>query len=139
MGIRETMVDDSLKAELLRLNQKLLDSIASGDWATYAELCDPTLTCFEPEANGQLVEGLDFHRFYFQLPPAKTPATTTMASPHVRIMGDVAVISYVRLNQRVTGDGAPVTRAVEETRVWQKKNGVWKHVHFHRSKPTSEG
>lgn len=122
--------------ELLRLNQKLLDSIAQADWATYEALCDPTLTCFEPEAMGQLVEGMEFHRFYFQLPGAAKPFNTTMASPHVRVMGDVAVISYVRLNQRVGADGTPSTRAVEETRVWQKQNGAWKHVHFHRATPT---
>ena len=31
--------------------------------------------------------------------------TTTISSPHVRIMGDVAVIAYVRLTQRVGEDG----------------------------------
>jgi ketosteroid isomerase-like protein len=126
----------STTEELLRLNQRLLDSIASADWKAYLELCDPSLTCFEPEAAGQLVEGMEFHRFYFQLPGATAPFNTTMASPHVRVMGDVAIISYVRLNQRVGSDGAPSTRAVGETRVWQKQNGVWKHVHFHRSMPT---
>lgn len=124
---------ESVTQELLRLNQKLLDSIANADWASYAESCDPTLTCFEPEALGQLVTGMEFHRFYFQLGPAKTPHNTTMASPHVRVMGDVAIVSYVRLNQRVDADGASSVRAVEETRVWQKQNGKWKHVHFHRS------
>ena len=28
-------------------------------------LCDPHLTAFEPEALGNLVEGLEFHKFYF--------------------------------------------------------------------------
>ena len=126
---------NDISAEILALNQRLLDSIARADWATYETLCDPTLTCFEPEAMGQLVGGMEFHRFYFQLPGATEPHNTTMASPHVRIMGDVAVISYVRLNQRVLVDGTPVTRAVEETRVWQKQAHVWKHVHFHRSVP----
>jgi calcium/calmodulin-dependent protein kinase (CaM kinase) II len=125
-------VADATTAELLRLNQRLLDCIAAGDWKTYEGMCDPSLTCFEPEAMGQLVEGLGFHHFYFQLGGADKPNHTTMASPHVRIMGEVAVVSYVRLNQRVT-DGTPTTRAVMETRVWQKQNGVWKHVHFHRS------
>ena len=127
---------DTLPQELLRLNQKLLDSIVEGDWKQYVELCDPTLTCFEPEAMGQLVAGMDFHQFYFQLKATPAPHETTMASPHVRVMGDVAVVSYVRLNQRVLPDGSPVTRSVEETRVWQKQSGVWKHVHFHRSAPT---
>src|ERR1700686_94852 len=123
---------DTLTQELLRLNQKLLDSIAHGDWQAYEDLCDPTLTCFEPEAMGQLVAGLEFHKFYFHFGGAKAPHNTTMASPHVRLMGDVAVISYVRLNQRVNA-GVASTSAVMETRVWQKQNGVWKHVHFHRS------
>lgn len=127
---------DAITQELLDLNQKLLDSIARSDWKMYEQLCDPKLTCFEPEAMGQLVEGMAFHRFYFQLPGATEPFNTTMASPHVRIMGDVAVISYVRLNQRVAADGTPTSKAVEETRVWRKQNGVWKHVHFHRSNPT---
>ncbi len=54
-------------AELLQLNQKLLECIAQGDWAAYQELCDPSLTAIEPESHGQIVEGLAFHRFYFDL------------------------------------------------------------------------
>jgi hypothetical protein len=124
---------DTITQELLKLNQKLLESIARADWQVYRELCDPTLTCFEPEAMGQLIAGMEFHHFYFELGGAVGACNTTMASPHVRVMGDVAVISYVRLNQSVDGEGSPVTRAVEETRIWQKQNGAWKHVHFHRS------
>jgi len=30
-----------------------------------SKLVDPQLTCFEPETCGNLIEGLDFHRFYF--------------------------------------------------------------------------
>ena len=29
------------------------------------KICDPGLTSFEPEGLGNLVEGMDFHRFYF--------------------------------------------------------------------------
>lgn len=119
--------------ELLQLNQKLLDSIATADWASYRELCDPSLTCFEPEALGHLVEGLPFHEFYFKLGGAQGVHNTTMSSPHVRILGDVAVLSYVRLNQRVAGDGPPTTASVAETRVWQRQSDGWRHVHFHRS------
>jgi calcium/calmodulin-dependent protein kinase (CaM kinase) II len=125
---------DPLTEELLRLNARLLDSIARADWATYQELCDPTLTAFEPEAVGQLVEGMDFHHFYFKLGGVQGPYHTTMAAPKVRVMGDVAVLTYVRLNQRVGAQG-PVTSSVEETRVWQRQDGRWRHVHFHRSAP----
>jgi calcium/calmodulin-dependent protein kinase (CaM kinase) II len=83
------------------------------------------------------VEGLDFHRYYFELPSGgdpPTPKTTTMSSPHVRLLGDdAAVVSYVRLNQRINAAGEPVVTAVEETRVWERIEGQWQHVHFHRS------
>jgi calcium/calmodulin-dependent protein kinase (CaM kinase) II len=119
--------------ELLALNQRLLESIAGGDWTVYQELTDPTLTAFEPEGRGQLVEGLDFHRFYFELGGIKFRHKTTMASPRVRLMGDVAVVTCVRLVQRLSSDGEPETLAFEETRVWQRREGRWRHVHFHRS------
>lgn len=126
---------------LLNLSQSLLDSIVEGNWQAYAELCDESLTCFEPEARGHLVEGLAFHQFYFEGPPGAAPASpkrvhTTMASPNVRIMGDSAIVCYTRLTQVFDAANAPVTKAVEETRVWQKIDGQWKHVHFHRSLPT---
>ncbi len=120
-------------AEILQLNEKLLDCIAQGDWAMYQELCDPSLTAIEPESHGQVVEGLAFHRFYFDLGGIRGRHHTTMAAPKVRIMGDVAVLTYSRLVQRLSPDGLPVTAATAETRVWQRRNGQWKHVHFHRS------
>jgi calcium/calmodulin-dependent protein kinase (CaM kinase) II len=126
-------MSDSMTQELLRLNQRLLDCIAEGDWATYQELCDPSLTAVEPEAPGQVVEGLAFHRFYFDLGGVHGRHQTTMASPRVRLLGDVAVIAYVRLVQRLGPDGTPLTVASAETRVWQRQQGRWRSVHVHRS------
>ncbi|MEZ6134325.1 MAG: DUF4440 domain-containing protein [Pirellulaceae bacterium] len=123
------------QATLINLTKCLLDSIVEGNWEAYAKLCDPTLTCFEPEALGNLVEGMDFHRYYFELERRGTPSkvNTTLARPHVRLMGDTAIVSYVRLVQLTGTDGVPMTKAFEETRVWQQQNGTWLHVHFHRS------
>jgi Calcium/calmodulin dependent protein kinase II association domain len=119
--------------ELLELSQQLLDAIAHGDWAAYEKLCDPGLTAFEPESRGQLVEGLEFHHFYFRLGGARGPNATTMCQPRVRVLGEVAVVTYVRLNQRVGLDGQPGVASFEETRIWQRQGETWKHVHFHRS------
>jgi ketosteroid isomerase-like protein len=124
---------DSISEELLRLTQRLLNAIATAQWSVYEELCDPSLTCFEPEASGQLVQGMEFHHFYFKLGAGQRERNTTICSPHVRVLGDVAIVSYVRLNQRVLTDGAPVTHAFEETRIWHRVGDRWRHVHFHRS------
>jgi calcium/calmodulin-dependent protein kinase (CaM kinase) II len=119
--------------QILDLNQRLLSSIAEADWETYAELCDPTLTAFEPEARGQLVEGMDFHGFYFEQGGPSSPHNTTVCSPHVRLLDNAAVVCYVRLVQSLDGAGKPITTRSEETRVWHCKEGIWRHVHFHRS------
>lgn len=130
----KSAVNEATRNELLELNGRLLESIAGGDWATYRELCDESLTAFEPEARGQLVAGLDFHKFYFDLGASKLPHHTTMASPHVWLLGpDVAVLAYTRLTQRADAAGASMVSAVNETRVWQRQQGRWRHVHFHRS------
>ena len=125
-----------LPQQLLDLNQALLVAIVSGDWRTYVSLCDPSITCFEPEARGQLVAGMAFHKYYFDLPAAaqKPAKNITMTQPHIRLLGDgAAVISYVRLTQSLDANGQPQTSRVEETRLWQRIDGNWKHVHFHRS------
>ncbi len=122
--------------DLIQLTERLLQSIASGDWETYEELCDPSLTAFEPEACGHLVEGMNFHRHYFQLGGLSGAHQTTMVKPHVRLLGDdVAVVSYNRLIQHLDTSGRPISSCFEETRIWHKQDGQWKHVHFHRSKP----
>ena len=131
---------DPAAAEVLGLTRRLLEAVASADWASYRELVAADITCFEPEALGQLVEGLAFHEFYFKLagdsPQPAQPVTTTLASPRVRMLSpDVALVTYVRLVQKLDGSGHPVTVSGEETRLWQKIGGAWKHIHFHRSKP----
>src|SRR6266851_7340665 len=116
---------DAATDELLKVNDRLLRAIAEADWSTYQELCDPTLTAFEPESQGQLVQGLAFHQFYFNLGGVKGAHQTMMIAPHVRVMGDVAVVAYIRLNHRLGDDREAVTSAVQETRIWQKKDGKW--------------
>lgn len=120
--------------ELIKLTEQLLHSIASGDWDTYERLCDASLTAFEPEACGHLVEGMEFHRFYFDFDRVDSAQQTTLVQPHVRTLGDdVAIVCYNRLTQSLDANGKPVSSCTEETRVWQRQGDQWKHVHFHRS------
>ncbi len=120
--------------EIIDLTQQLLDSIAEGDWDTYEKLCASDLSCFEPEAKNHQVFGMDFHKFYFDQLSHRLAIQTTISDPFVRMLSsNAAIISYVRLQQRMTSDGSPVTLRSEETRVWEKQQDQWKHVHLHRS------
>jgi len=126
-------MSNDARHDLIDLTQTLLNAIARNDWITYAELCDPSLTAFEGEARGHLVEGLDFHRFYFETGEAQR-VQSTISSPHVRMLSEeAAVVSYIRLVQRLDASGGAETLRFEETRVWQKIDDAWRNVHFHRS------
>lgn len=119
---------------LTQATKQLLDAIDTGDWESYQNFCDPSLSAFEPEALGNLVEGMEFHHTYFAHPSNSISRKSIIRSPHLRLLGDTAVVSYVRVVQSVSSDGQHSTSSFEETRVWQQIEGSWKHVHFHRSK-----
>jgi len=124
------------KQEIIKLTEQLLQAITSGDYGEYTKLVDPHLTSFEPEGLGNLIVGLDFHKFYFDHVFSKNnkPVNTSILNPHVHLLGeDSACIAYVRLTQLIDRNGLPTTHNSEETRIWQRKDGKWQNVHFHRS------
>ena len=85
------------------------------------------MTAFEPEAIGNLVEGLDFHKFYFDnrkflmkkylsrffrfqfffsfyfsVKTNRNNTNTSILNPHVHLLGDdAAAIAYVRVTQNI--------------------------------------
>ncbi|CAD5123598.1 DgyrCDS11928 [Dimorphilus gyrociliatus] len=119
----------------------LLSAINNADYSEYAKYVDPQLTCFEPEACGNLIEGMEFHKFYFDNKVLNHKSSnTTVLHPHVHMLGeDAAYIAYVRLTQFVDKSGTPNTIHSEETRIWQRKDGRWLCVHFHRSSNSTLG
>ncbi|XP_038641287.1 calcium/calmodulin-dependent protein kinase type II subunit beta isoform X11 [Scyliorhinus canicula] len=134
-----TIEDEDVKArkqEIIKLTEQLIEAINNGDFEAYAKICDPGLTSFEPEALGNLVEGMDFHRFYFEnlLSKNSKPIHTTILNPHVHLIGeDAACIAYIRLTQYIDLQGRPRTTQSEETRVWHRRDSKWQNVHFHCS------
>ncbi|XP_028423483.1 calcium/calmodulin-dependent protein kinase type II subunit gamma isoform X2 [Perca flavescens] len=124
------------KQEIIKITEQLIEAINNGDLDAYTRICDPGLTSFEPEALGNLVEGMDFHKFYFEnlLSKNSKPVHTTLLNPHVHLIGeDAACIAYIRLTQFVDTTGRPRSSQSEETRVWHRRDGKWLNVHFHCS------
>nr|XP_054605279.1 calcium/calmodulin-dependent protein kinase type II delta chain isoform X14 [Nothobranchius furzeri] len=124
------------KQEIIKITEQLIEAINNGDFDAYTKICDPGLTSFEPEALGNLVEGMDFHKFYFEnlLSKNHKPVHTTLLNPHVHLIGeDAACIAYIRLTQFVDSTGRPRSSQSEETRVWHRRDGKWLNVHFHCS------
>nr|XP_046185444.1 calcium/calmodulin-dependent protein kinase type II delta chain-like isoform X3 [Oncorhynchus gorbuscha] len=135
-----TMEDEDVKArkqEIIKVTEQLIEAINNGDFEAYTKICDPGLTSFEPEALGNLVEGTDFHKFYFENALSRSkqgPVHTILLNPHVHLIGeDAACIAYIRLTQYVDASGMPRTMQSEETRIWQRRDAKWQNIHFHRS------
>ncbi|XP_074479686.1 calcium/calmodulin-dependent protein kinase type II delta 1 chain isoform X15 [Sebastes fasciatus] len=134
-----TIEDEDVRArkqEIIKVTEQLIEAINNGDFEAYTKICDPGLTSFEPEALGNLVEGTDFHRFYFEnaLSKVKQPIHTILLNPHVHLIGDeAACIAYIRLTQYIDSNGMPRTMQSEETRIWHRRDSKWQNIHFHRS------
>ncbi|XP_041645106.1 calcium/calmodulin-dependent protein kinase type II subunit gamma isoform X17 [Cheilinus undulatus] len=126
----------SRKQEIIKMTEQLIEAINNGDFEAYTRICDPGLTSFEPEALGNLVEGMDFHKFYFEnlLSKNSKPVHTTILNPHVHLIGEeAACIAYIRLTQYIDSQGRPRSCQSEETRVWHRRDAKWLNVHFHCS------
>ncbi|XP_039273131.1 calcium/calmodulin-dependent protein kinase type II delta chain-like isoform X7 [Styela clava] len=139
-GESGSTVDDeetrAKKAEIIRLTEQILQAKSDCDFEAYCKLVSPDMSCFEPETQGNLVRGIDFHKFFFDNNSAKSGKTnnTTMLNPIVTLMGDDgACVAYINLTQYVSSNNQVMVKQVEETRVWQRANGAWRMVHFHRS------
>uniref|UniRef100_A0A674DVA2 calcium/calmodulin-dependent protein kinase n=1 Tax=Salmo trutta TaxID=8032 RepID=A0A674DVA2_SALTR len=134
--LKHSTSTDTRKQEIIKITEQLIEAINNGDFEAYTRICDPGLTSFEPEALGNLVEGMDFHKFYFEnlLSKNSKPVHTTILNPHVHLIGeDAACIAYIRLTQYIDSQGRPRSCQSEETRVWHRRDAKWLNVHFHCS------
>ncbi|TNN13255.1 Calcium/calmodulin-dependent protein kinase type II delta chain isoform 1 [Schistosoma japonicum] len=129
---------ESKKQDIIRATEQLLAAAAAGDFELYLKFLDSQFTYFGPEACGNLLEGADFHKFYFEqiIPKSVVRAIhTSILNPTVHLMGeDSACIAYTRLTQFLDKCGMPHTQQTEETRVWVRRSDRgWQNVHVHRS------
>ncbi|XP_022163815.1 calcium/calmodulin-dependent protein kinase type II alpha chain isoform X8 [Myzus persicae] len=128
------------KQEIVKITEQLIESINNADFEGYTKICDPHMTAFEPEALGNLLEGMEFHKFYFDHESVLTVLgknrgiNTTVLNPTVHLLGDdAACIAYIILVQYIDKQGVPRSHQYEETRVWHRRDNKWQNVHSHRS------
>ncbi|KAF1562736.1 Calcium/calmodulin-dependent protein kinase type II delta chain, partial [Eudyptes schlegeli] len=125
------------KQEIIKVTEQLIEAINNGDFEAYTKICDPGLTSFEPEALGNLVEGMDFHRFYFE--NGKHSFFISVNLHLITFFSEVCYmcfsVCFCCAHPHIIGHlgGMPKTMQSEETRVWHRRDGKWQNVHFHRS------
>ena len=57
--------DAAAKGDIIQNTKMLLKSLNTGDFESFSRLCEPEMTSFQPETVGNLVQGVDFYKFYF--------------------------------------------------------------------------
>jgi len=125
--------------DVIAVTETLIDAIGRSDYDTWKRMTSHDLTAFEPESQGCLVEGREFHKYYFDLgvnEKAKSSLRVNLIAPRVHLLGpDAGVIGYVLLTQFIDPkSGLPQSRQSEESRVWRRdRDGLWRCVHIHRS------
>ncbi|XP_075910925.1 calcium/calmodulin-dependent protein kinase type II subunit delta-like isoform X2 [Petromyzon marinus] len=131
---------NSRKMEVVKVTEELIEAINNGDFEAYRRMCDPCVTSFEPEALGNLVEGVEFYRFFFEnvVDSARPARTTLLLHPRVHLLGDdAACVALVSLAQGPAGmSDVPRPSRVEETLLWGRSHdhGRWLLLHAHRSR-----
>ncbi|KAF1500669.1 Calcium/calmodulin-dependent protein kinase type II delta chain, partial [Eudyptula minor] len=127
------------KQEIIKVTEQLIEAINNGDFEAYTKICDPGLTSFEPEALGNLVEGMDFHRFYFENGKQSFFHLRESSSEYYFFSEFCYMcfsVCFCCAHPHIIGHlgyGMPKTMQSEETRVWHRRDGKWQNVHFHRS------
>ncbi|XP_026817293.1 calcium/calmodulin-dependent protein kinase type II alpha chain isoform X7 [Rhopalosiphum maidis] len=136
----QNFLTQARKQEIVKITEQLIESINNADFEGYTKICDPHMTAFEPEALGNLLEGMEFHKFYFDHESVLTVLgknrgiNTTVLNPTVHLLGDdAACIAYIILVQYIDKQGVPRSHQYEETRVWHRRDNKWQNVHSHRS------
>ena len=128
------MTEDASTAEVVvELTRRLLRSIAEGDWKTYASCATRRSRRSSRSRAGNWSKGWTSTASISNRGGIRGGYNISFCAPHVRVLGDAAVVCYVRLLQMQDDAGKAVVHRFEETRVWQRQSSGWRHVHFHRS------
>jgi ketosteroid isomerase-like protein len=114
--------------------ERLLAVVARCDAETYRKLVAEDVSSFEFDIAPFRIDTLDFHMHLLkQNAQTGAPAPRIdILTPRVQVFGNVAIASYTLL-KTVQVDGKSEFRSCNESRVFEKRDGTWVMVHFHRS------
>ena len=112
---------------------KLLHAVEKADVETYRQLVSNEVTCFEPETGGAQVKGRSMHLFFVKNSIVPDQYFFEIIDPTFKVYGDAAIAAYTFLLTEIS-DGETAISTENVTRIFHREQGVWKMVHFHRSR-----
>lgn len=125
----------SPEEELRALTRELLENIyvhPSADF--YAAHVDPEVTAYEGLPTR--MDGIEFHLFVLRELSRTFPQGQVrhleLLNPKVQLYGEAAVVTGTS-HVTIIDEEEARTELLNETRVWVRREGEWKLVHFHKS------
>ncbi len=119
----------SAENEIISLTYKIWKAENENDMATRNKYVSKDYTEFNPSYS-TLIVGRDKN---FKLTDANNMAGKSLAdemlNPHVKVYGDVAILTYNFAGVIKGNDGKVITSKAKSTRVYVKTNGTWMLVH----------
>ena len=119
--------------EVLGITRRMLDAMYTSDPTVHQAHCADDMSSFEWYIAPYRIDGLEFHLRLIGAGGNGEPSSLDMLTPRVQIYGDTAVVNYTLLKSVITETAPPQFSTVNETRVFVKREGVWKMVHLHKS------
>jgi hypothetical protein len=111
-------------AEVLAADARRIDALVAADLATLDELTAEDYT--HVETNGGLRDKAQFLALLGQ--PGLRFVSWTIDENHVRIFGDVALVSGRYRNVVQTAAGVQPEKHARHLRVWVRRDGAWRNV-----------
>ncbi|EUB58891.1 Calcium/calmodulin-dependent protein kinase type II delta 2 chain [Echinococcus granulosus] len=99
-------LDNDRKDEIIRLTEQLLAAATACDYEGYTRLMCPKFTYFGPDVRGTLVEGCDFHKFYFDQDSKRGGQQKKGSSSHCGLGARLKPSSLGKLMQHCCVGGA---------------------------------
>lgn len=120
--------------EVIHLTQQHIHCLGTGNWHLYKSTFCPEMTSFETllgtdkaASDTATVRGVDAHKRYFDKFAGKR--SEILGQPLVRVLGKVAIISYVRQMQN---EDTGAKERYHETKIWSLNGkNEWRTVHLH--------
>ena len=127
------ITEDEAAAEVLEVTRQMLDAMYSGNPDVHRKHSAEEMSSYEWYIAPQRIDGLEFHLALIAGGGNGEPSRLDMLTPRVQVYGDAAIVNYTLLKTTLTETAPPQFSTMNETRVFVKRDGVWKMVHLHKS------
>jgi len=109
-----------------------VNAVMKADLESYLAMTEEDVTAFEWYIQGGRIEGRELHEEMLRNMAVPDDLSWTIEDPAVRIVGEVAIVTYSLRIRAVEGKNE-IESMTDETRIFVRKPERWVLAHVHKS------